>query len=205
MLDNTLNAPPTWSNLPMEQTPKSHLHFLEIVKVVCKLERVLLLGSTPTADDLSSHYSSKTSRVAHCFMSNNRFFQWSKLSYARPNVSSKRATGDQLLELPWHGSSCVHQTIPGRSKENILPTNTICLKPTYIRKLLHFYKINVKIVTSLAPIFSRCKRQSELIALSSWKIKNGPQASTQGPPKNIHFASEAQVQIFFGHWVPIYF
>lgn len=53
MIGDTLNARSTETTLPYEQGSKSHLHTLDTVEVVLKLEKVLLPVYIPTADALS--------------------------------------------------------------------------------------------------------------------------------------------------------
>lgn len=77
-------------------------------------------------------------------------------------------------------------------KERILPTHTICIESSHIRKFLHFYKTKIEIATSFDPIFNRFVLLLDFFAQSAGNIKKtapgGFQAVSEGPLRNIRFA-----------------
>lgn len=78
------DAPTTGSTLQKKQVSESHLHLLDTVEAVLKLEELLVLESIPIADIHTSHVDGKIYRVARCLKISDRSSKCLKLRYDMP-------------------------------------------------------------------------------------------------------------------------
>lgn len=97
----------------------------------------------------TSHYYSKASRIARCFMISNSSFQCLKLSYARSFSFYRKTTGCSvagpavtrvILNLLAH-------FLIG-NEDCISHTDTICIASSHVRRFLHSFKANIELLIS---------------------------------------------------------
>lgn len=168
MLCNKPDASSTGFTLSKEKGSDTYPHLLLTLAVILKQKKVSFWNLYLRHVACISHHNSKTCRVSLCFKISNRFFKSLKICYAMENQISRKTTenaitGPGVIRVV----RCLSVHILIGSEEFIYSTDSICMKSSHIRRLVQFYKVNVKIGALFHLIFNCSVRLSDLNALST--------------------------------------